>query len=119
MTDVRESGDCGNSPKNRFAQSIAIAIEKGELSADAFSDDVTWHGTAAAPLEGIDAVRRFLQKSRQPAGITVHHAISHGKVAAVSGEVTPSAGAAPRRFCHVFVFTSAKGTCIRSIQSYA
>ena len=30
MTKIEESRDCGNSPKNSFVQTVAIALETGE-----------------------------------------------------------------------------------------
>ena len=60
MTKIEESRDCGNSPKNSFVQTVAIALETGEALPEAFSDAVVWHGAGTEPLpdsRGPDAPR--------------------------------------------------------------
>lgn len=117
MVHVTGSQDCGNSPKNLFAQNVAIALETGEVPAGMLSDDVVWHGLDAKALEGIDAVRQTMAKRPAVQSFVIDHAISHGKAAMANGIATLTDGTI-RRFSHVFDFTSAKGNCVATITSY-
>jgi hypothetical protein len=117
MTIVHGSRDCGNSPKNRFVQDVAVFLEAGPGKADALSDDVVWHGAADTPLNGRHAAQAWLAQRAKPSRIVVEHAISHGKVGAASGEVSFEDGRT-RRFSHVLEFTSVKADSVARISSY-
>ena len=120
MTKIEESRDCGNSPKNSFVQTVAIALETGEALPEAFSDAVVWHGAGTEPLkplEGIEAVQAHLDSLMAPVAVVIEHAISHGRTGAASGEVTLADGRT-RRFAHVLEFTSAKANRVAVIKSY-
>lgn len=117
MTQVQGSKDCGNSPKNKFVQDVAVAIECGEVVPDAFSEDVTWELPSTEPVSGKSTVFEHLGSRPRPHSVTVLHAISHGKVGAASGEVTLENGQT-QRFCHVFEFTNAKANCVAVVRSY-
>lgn len=117
MVHITGSEDCGNSPKNLFAQNVAIALETGEVPAGMLSDDVVWLGLAAKTIEGIDAVHRAMSKRPAIESIVIDHAISHGKAAMANG-ITMLADGTSRRFSHVLDFTNVKGTCVATITSY-
>lgn len=118
MTQVQGSKGCGNSPKNKFAQDVAVALECGEAEPSAFSEDVTWENPSTEPISGKSAVLEYLGDRPRPSSVTVQNAISHGKVGAASGEVTFADGHT-RRFCHVFEFTNTKANCVAVIRSYS
>lgn len=118
MTKITGSEDCGNSPKNQFAQDLAVALEIGKAKSEDFSEDVTWDQDSDSSINGRDALLKELSARAEPASITVDHAISHGKVGAASGEVTLGNGHR-RRFSHVFEFTNTKANCVSVIKSYA
>lgn len=118
MTKIQGSSDCGNSPKNKFAQDVAVALETGEFLADGFSDDLVWFKNADPPLEGKAAVTSALEEKAKPTSIVVDHAISHGKVGAANGEVTLANGH-KRRFSHIIEFTSTKGNKVVAVKSYS
>jgi len=117
MIHITGSKDCGNSPKNLFAQDVAIALETGQIPSGMLSDDVVWRGLTARTLEGIDAVRQVLSKRPVVKALVIDHAISHGKVAMANG-ITTLADGTSRRFSHVLDFTNAKGNCVATITSY-
>lgn len=117
MVHITGSEDCGNSPKNLFAQDVAIALETGQMPQGMLSDGVVWHGLAAKALEGIDAVRQAIAKRPVVTSLVIDHAISHGKVAMANGVATMADGTS-RHFSHVFEFTTAKGNCVGMITSY-
>lgn len=88
MTRVQGSKGCGHSPRNKFVQGVAIAIESGKAEPDAANADVTWDQLSTEPMSGRAVVLEHLAARRQPSSITIQHAISHSKVGAASGEVT-------------------------------
>ncbi|WP_113154841.1 hypothetical protein [Nitratireductor sp. OM-1] len=118
MTQVQGSKDCGNSPKNKFAQDVAVALECGEAEPSAFSEDVIWENTSTEPISGKSAVLKHLRNRPTPSSVSVQHAISHGKIGSASGEVTFANGHT-RRFCHVFDFTNTKANCVAVVRSYS
>ncbi len=118
MTQVQGSKDCGNSPKNKFAQDVAVALECGETDPGAFSENVIWETPSTEQITGKRALLEHLRDRPKPSSVVVQHAITHGKVGAASGEVTFANGHT-RRFCHVFEFTSAKANCIAVVRSYS
>lgn len=117
MVQVQGSKDCGNSPKNKFVQDLAVAMECGEDMPGALSEDVIWEQPATPPISDMNAVLEHLATRAKPDTITVQHAISHGKVGAASGEVILLNGHT-RRFCHLFEFTNTKANCVAVIRSY-
>lgn len=117
MAQVHGSKDCGNSPKNKFVQDVAVALECGEAIPGAFSEIVIWEIASMQPISGKDTVFKEFAARPKASSIVVQHAISHGKVRAACGEATFTNGDT-RRFCHVFEFTNAKGNCVAVIRSY-
>lgn len=117
MTEIQGSKDCGNSPKNKFVQDVAISLETGEIDSECLSEDAVWHGVKNKPIEGIKAIGDQLADKAKPAAIVIEHAISHGKVGAASGEATLANGHT-RRFSHIFEFTNTKANCVAAIKSY-
>ena len=117
MVQVTGSSDCGNSPKNRFAQDVAVALETGRIAPGMLSNAVTWSGLGEAPAEGLVAVAQAMAGRTEVSAIEVEHAISHGKVGMANG-VAVLADGTRRRFSHVFEFTNSKGTCVAAISSY-
>ena len=118
MVQIHDSKDCGNSPKNKFVQDVAVAIECGEAVPSAFSEDVIWENPSKEPISGKDAVFEDLEARPKPSSVVVQHAISHGRVGAASGEVTFTNGDT-QRFCHVFEFTNTKANCVAVVRSYS
>ena len=118
MTEIKGSKDCGNSPKNKLVQDIAIGLAVGEIVPELIHDDIVWQRTGDEGVSGREDLMNMLVNQAAPESITVDHAVSHGKVGAASGEVVLANGHR-RRFCHVIEFTSVKATCISAITSYA
>ncbi|MGX1500410.1 hypothetical protein ACSSV1_005475 [Labrenzia sp. MBR-25] len=118
MTQVHGSKDCGNSPKNKFVQDVAVSLECGDAVPSAFSEDVIWEHPSKGPISGRDAVFEDLGTRPKPSCVVVQHAIAHGKVGAASGEVAFTNGDT-RRFCHVFEFTNTKANCVAIVRTYS
>ena len=118
MSRVNRSKDCGNSPKNTFAQDVAIAIEKGDFKAldRILAEDATCSlvdGTEVSRSEFLDSLKTSRSK---PATINIDRVVTHGKAGAVDG--VSKVGSAQRGFCHVIHFANAKGDRISRISSY-
>jgi hypothetical protein len=114
---INGSRDCGNSPKNRIMQDIAIALETGNLTEGSIDDSTVWRRTDGRKLEGVEALRGALDELLPVQSITVSHAVSHGKAGAANGVSVLSDGRT-RRFCHVVEFTSVTAMTIAEISSY-
>jgi hypothetical protein len=117
MTEIHGSRDCGNSPKNKFVQDIAIALETGKRCRKT-CEDVVWEGASEEPINGRRALFQELARRTTPIAITVEHAISHGKIGSASGEAALGNGRS-RRFSHIFEFTNAKANRVAVIKTYA
>jgi len=118
QTEIMGSPDCGNSPKNAFVQSIAIALETGVADPDSFDTAVTWQRTASGQITGQAPLLEAISAKRTPIKVVVEHAIAHGRVGAASGE-TVMADGERRRFSHVLVFTNTRADCVAIIKSYS
>lgn len=114
---ITGSADCGNSPKNAFVQTIAIALETGMVEAESFDPCVTWERASGRRIAGRAALVEALSAVRPPKELVVEHAISHGKVGAASGQAIMAEGER-RRFSHVLEFKNNQAKAVASIKSY-
>lgn len=113
MTQVKRSSDCGNSPKNRMVEDIAVALETRDTDflLKVLDPDSVWNhsdGTVATAETIFEQVGNL----DMPAEVAVDRVMSHGKVGAVNGT------SGEQRFCHVIEFTSVKCNRVRRIESY-
>lgn len=121
MTNVIPSENCGNSPKNLFAQDLAIALALNNVDflLDSVSSDIRWRIVGGKEIQGKDALTELFQSrtSAEVALLTIHHVVTHGKAGAVNGTMAFKDESA-QEFCDIFEFTSAKGTSVKTITSY-
>jgi hypothetical protein len=121
MTSVVESKDCGNSPKNRLVQTLAVSIERGNRAGflRCITERISWLYPGKAAIVGSAATGDLLEavRSQAPLRIEVEHAISHGKSGAANGIVHLASGSRIR-FCHIIEFASVKGDRVAFITSY-
>ncbi|CAM3686057.1 nuclear transport factor 2 family protein [Rheinheimera salexigens] len=118
MARVNRSADCGNSPKNKMAEDIVVALETRDIEflSTLLDSEATWNyvggtvTTAEAILDHVGALNA-------PASVMIDRVMSHGKVGAVNGDA--ARGKSEQRFCHVIEFTSAKCNQVCRIESYA
>ena len=117
MTEVSRSSDCGNSPKNRMAEDIAVALatQDTDLLSQVLDPGAHWNHPAGTWTTA-KAILEQVASGGAPASLAIEHAISHGKVGAVSGSVVRETGRFG--FCHVIEFTSVKCSRVRRIDSY-
>lgn len=117
MTKVNRSTDCGNSPKNKMVEDIAIALEMSDtnfLSAILDSEAI-WNNWDGCETVG-ESIPGELHGQTKPDVLTIDHVMSHGRVGAVNGHA--KRGRTQQRFCHVIEFTSTKYNKIRRVESY-
>jgi SnoaL-like domain len=120
-TRVVRSADCGNSPKNQFLETLAIALAKRDAKAvlGSVTDEVEWNIVGSEHIQGKESLAEALSgmAAERPAKLTILHVVSHGKAGAVNGRMEYRS-ARPREFCDVYEFSSAKGTRVSRITSY-
>ena len=110
MTRVQRSKDCGNSPKNKFVEEIAIALEKGDAKtlAPVLADQFFWEaGTMSTHSHDAFMQELAKRKTKKPSSITIDNVLSHGKKGAASGLVKYPRGK-QIRFCYVLEFANTK-----------
>lgn len=119
MTDITPSPDCGNSPKNKFAEQIAIAMETGDLGflADVLEESVTWE-IGKDDVSGREHVLSLKEQAKVPSRLLIDHVVTHGKAGAVNGVAEFDNAGDVRRFCHVLTFTNTKCRTVRRITSF-
>lgn len=117
MIQVNRSADCGNSPKNKIAEDIAVALETRniEFVSTILDANATWNYEGGT-VRTAESILNFLATLNTPLSITVDSVVSHGKAGAVNGETSREKGA--QRFCYVIEFTSVKCNRICRIESY-
>lgn len=117
MTTVNRSTDCGNSPKNKMVEDIAVALETGDTSfLSAILDSrAIWNYSDRSETSGENILNELHGQDKQDV-LTIDRVISHGKVGAVNGHA--KRGKTEQRFCHVIEFTSTKCNKIRRVESY-
>lgn len=103
MLEVERSADCGNSPKNQFAEALVIAL---------LSRDMATLEAAGASDMGLEQM-----PGEPPAKIQIEHVVTHGKVGAVSGTITMSDGRSAG-FCFVLEFATAKADRLSKVIRY-
>ena len=121
MTRVITSEDCGNSPKNIFAQDLTIALAKrdSKFILGNITDDIRWNIVGDQFIEGKDNFAEALKgmKDDNAVQLTVHHVATHGKACAVNGTTKMKDGKT-RAFCDVYEFSNSKGNTVKEITSY-
>lgn len=116
--EIQLSGMCGNSPKNKLAEDLSVALLTGDTKTlnHLLTDDsvVELVGGERYPLssilEGAASIPELLK-------LTIEHAISHGKVAAVSGNWVTCRGIR-FAFSDHYTFATTKGTEVAAASCY-
>ena len=107
---ISRSKDCGNSPKQKLIQDLAIAIGCAnlELVEQVVAENVSWHQSGRAVIYGKADVLRALKRFGPVDTLEIVDVVSHGKKGAVRGSYTVSRKR--RSFSHFFEFTNTKCT---------
>lgn len=120
MIDITPSRECGNSPKNQFAEQIALALESRDVDIlrNALDEHVIWERSDGS-ISGRDQVVAQLENMQRPDGLRVDHVVTHGKAGAVNGVTEFKGTERDRRFCHVLTFTNTKCQTVQRITSFS
>ena len=113
MTRITRSADCGNSPKNKLVEELAIAIETGAPEASSLADDLRWDRADGTALSGRDAVTAAMAAVAAPEEIVIERIASHGKVGSALGR------SGSKTFAHFFEFASAAAKTVARIESFS
>jgi len=120
MTKINIPTDCDNSPKKKFIKDFNIAFAKGdrEFIIDHVSDDIIWLIHGDKKIEGKeDFIKEIRQMQNETADkLTLKSIITHGKEASANGEIKMNGNS--YMFCDVYVFKSASGKIIKTMESY-
>jgi len=122
MTRINIKPDCGNSPKKAFLRDWNIAFAEGnlELLKNSVSEDIEWNIYGDQKIVGKEAFAKAIHEmaNYKADAMTIHHIITHGKEAAVNGEMVMQDSGKTYAFCDVYEFRSAGSTEIRRMHSY-
>ncbi|MCB9137190.1 MAG: hypothetical protein H6642_02445 [Caldilineaceae bacterium] len=119
MTIITGSGNCGNSPKNRLAEELTIALaqaNEAEIRARV-TEEVAWRRVGGETNKGADALLAAVEALGPARELIIEQALSHGRAGAVNG--TLRYATAEEAFCHIFQFNNAKGARVAAITTYA
>lgn len=118
---VIASSDCGNSPKNKFVQSLSIALAKGDVAfiLGKVTDDIRWEIVGDKTVFGKDEFAAALKRMKDNAAVelTIQHVLTHGRAGAVNGTFKLTHGR-KRAFCDVYGCSGANGKSVKEITSY-
>ena len=121
MTKVIVSEDCGNSPKNIFAQDLTIAITKGDSKflLDHVTDEIRWNRVGNKLIQRKSDFAKALEqmKAKKATQLSVHHVATHGKIGLVNG-TRKLKNSKTYAFCDVYEFSNAKAVAVKEIMSY-
>ena len=121
MTTVITSADCGNSPKNKLLEKLAIAFAEGDAGfiLANVTDDIRWNILGEKLIQGRHDFAGALAQIKDDLvlQLTIQHVVSHGKAGAVDGVAIFEDGKR-RAFCDVYEFSGASGRRVREITSY-
>ncbi|MBA4744387.1 MAG: nuclear transport factor 2 family protein [Muricauda sp.] len=113
--------DCGNAPKRELVKRLSCYFASNDIEkAMEFLDThITWTLVGNKTINGKEHFRTALQEMRQNKvrELTIHSIITHGKEAAINGEMLLEDGSV-FGFSDFYEFTSAKGTRVKTIVSY-
>jgi len=113
--------DCGNSPKKELVKNLTIYFASYNLdkTKDFLDQKIEWTLVGEKPVSGKE---QFIAALEQMSGnkslqLTIYSVITHGKEAAVNGEMIMEDGNV-FGFSDFYEFSGAKGTRVKSIVSY-
>lgn len=113
--------DCENSPKKKLIAELTALFSSYSIPQvmEFMAEDVVWTLVGDQPISGKKNFEAALQKMSdlKAKELTIHQIITHGKEAAVSGEMVMEDGSA-YGFSDFYVFTSAGSSKVKSIRSY-
>lgn len=118
---INSQPDCGNAPKRELVKDLTVYFASYDLDKvmEYMDDQVTWTLVGDDPVVGKEQFRAELEKmsGNKVQELTIHSVITHGKEAAVNGEMRMQDGQV-YEFSDFYEFTSAAAKKAKSIRSY-
>ncbi|MEQ6118341.1 nuclear transport factor 2 family protein [Reichenbachiella sp. MALMAid0571] len=113
--------DCGNAPKKELVKNLTIYFASYDIQKvmNYLENDIKWTLAGDEPIEGKERFGATLKEmsDNKVSKLTIHSIITHGKEAAINGEMLMEDGNT-FAFSDFYEFSSAKGTKVKSIISY-
>jgi ketosteroid isomerase-like protein len=113
--------NCGNSPKMKLVQDLTIYFASYAIPKvmDYLTEDIKWTLVGDSPIEGKANFEAALQSmsDNKASKLTIHQILTHGKEAAVHGEMVMEDGKT-YAFADFYEFASAKSEKVKAIVSY-
>lgn len=114
---VIHSRNCGNSPKQKFAEDYTIALlgRNRTYLAEHSAEGVVCRFQGNKRVAGLAALLEAVPDN--PKAITIHNVITHGKVGSSNASLEAK-GSELVEFAFFFLFENAKGTSISEVTLY-
>jgi len=120
LTKISINPNLENVPKKEFLKdfNIAFATGKADFIIENVSDDIYWMVYGDKEISGKEQFIKEINimKDYTADEVTIHSIITHGKEAALNGEM--KMGTKSYAFCDVYHFTSASSNTIKEMRSY-
>jgi len=120
MTKITVSPDCGNAPRKKFLKDFNIAFATGDADfiIAHVSEEIEWIMIGDKHISGKEAFAKEIDmmKDHVAEEVVIHSIITHGREAAVNGEI--KMGGKTYAFCDVYRFTNTTKNIIRGMNSY-
>lgn len=113
--------DCGNSPKKELLRDLTIYFVSYDLekAMEYMDENVVWTLVGDEPIKGKEPFAAALKEmiDNKAKELTIYSIVTHGKEAAVNGEMTMEDGNV-FGFADFYEFASAGSSKVKSIRSY-
>lgn len=120
MTKITVLPDCGNAPRKEFLKNFNIAFATGDANfiTDYVSDDILWQIFGDKSIQGKeDFIKEInIMKEYTADELVIHSIITHGREAALNGEM--KMGDKTYAFCDVYRFTNTTSNIVKKMNSY-
>ncbi len=120
MTKITMQPDCSNAPRKEFLKNFNVAFATGntDFIIEHVSDDILWTIHGDKHINGKEAFTREvnIMKEYTADGLIIYTIITHGREAALNGEM--KMGDTTYTFCDVYRFTDTKNNIIKELNSY-
>ena len=118
---INIQADCGNSPKRELLRDLTIYFVSYDLekAMEYMDENVVWTLVGDKPIEGKEPFEASLKEmmNNEAKELTIYSIVTHGKEAAVNGEMTMEDGNV-FGFADFYEFASAGSSKVKSIKSY-
>ena len=120
MTKITVTPDCGNAPRKAFLKDFNIAFATGDADfiINHVHEDIVWTIYGDKHIEGKEAFVKEINimKDYTADEVVIHSIITHGREAALNGEMIM--GDKTYAFCDVYRFTNTTSDIIKDMRSY-